>query len=490
MSSFLQKTLKIKILYSLLTLKTNSIPICLISLTQYSISFTKRHLRGALSRASLFTFWLRNSIKSIVSPLKLPFLFSLMGWKLIRHLLTLPPSLLWLVIQYFFGGLKYRRYRNSLRNALKLKIFSTALAVGVSNGKWVIPFSNSTLIRKIVPLQNPRLVKNIPGWGEQYDANSIWLVKQPDRKLTDPVIIYSHGGGYFIQTSPSQIVSLMSVYHLLDTDKQKKTSILFLDYKLASRGHTLPTQLYQLHDTYSKLVSEGSSNILLMGDSAGGHLSIAYTQYLKTLSKSPLVYPRQLLLISPWVKLHLLPSDFVKGNSWVDNEKYDMIHHSLVSNVYELKQIVGTEDLNSLVTSPGGKFPMLRSDWSDITTFSSPDCDIFLVLGEDESFRTDILRWAKFALDLPWDTVKYGDSERTFKTENYEFERRNIEGQANLSAYVEPLGVHDGFFFFEDSASATISKSLKAGKKPSITDLKEKDYFAMVRLTRFLNETL
>lgn len=334
------------------------------------------------------------------------------------------------------------------------------------------------------------LLVSVPGYGEKYDDNSIWLVKQPDRNPTDPVIIFLHGGGYFVQTMPSQIRALMSLYHVLDAEKRRKTSILFLDYKLVSHGYPFPTQLNQLHVTYSRLVAETCNNIVLMGDSAGGHLSVAYTQYLKTLTH-PVVYPKQLVLVSPWVKLNPLPGDMVEGNSWFQNQHYDMIHHGSFSTFLDLCLIVGSEDLHSLVSSPGGKVPKMRSDWSDIPTYSSPEYSIFLVMGEDESFRDDILEWAKYSVELPWfQTVKYGDLHKFLEKEHYEFERRNVAGHANLTVFVEPWGVHDSFFFFEDSVAGKVSKNVKAGKESSVKDIDSKEFFTTARLVRYLNETL
>lgn len=414
-----------------------------------------------------------------------------MALGIIKTLLRLPIDIIITILRYYLlGGVRSRRYRNSLINSIKLRVFRTSLNTGIMDSKYLGPYSNSFLIRRIVPLFASLLVKGVPGYGEKYDDNSIWLAKLPNRKPGDPVIIYSHGGGYFIQTMPSQIVSLMSLYHLLDDEKRQKTSILFLDYKLVSHGYSFPTQLNQLHDTYSKLVSQDRNNIILMGDSAGGHLSVAYTQFLKTLDQT-VVYPKQLVLVSPWVKLNPLPGDMVQGKSWFDNQHYDLIHHSTFARFLDLCLIVGSEDLHSLVSSPGGKVPKLRSDWSDIPTYSDPDYSVFIVLGEDESFRDDILEWAKYSVDLPWYLkVKYGDLHKFLEKEHYEFERKNVADQANLTVFVEPLGVHDAFFFFEDSASSQISKNIKAAKQTILKDLDQKEYFTMVRLTRFLNETL
>lgn len=404
-------------------------------------------------------------------------------------LAKIPLDVLVVILRYYlFGGLRFRKFNRSLINCIKLNVFRTALKVDIMDSKWLGPYSNAFLLRKLIPLINKPLVADLPGYGEQYDSNSIWLVKQPDRKPSDPVIIFCHGGGYFIQTMPLQIQTLLAVYRLLDEDKRRKTSILFLDYKLVSEGYPFPTQIQQLHATYSKLVAEGASNLILMGDSAGGHLSVGYTQYLRSVEKP--VYPKKLLLISPWVKLSPLPADLVEGKSWIDNEHYDMIHHSKFAHVADLVKIVGREDPFSLVYSPGGKTPRSKDDWSDIATYSSPECDVFLILGEDESFRDDILEWAKYALHVPWfDEVKYGNLHEFLEKKHYELERRGVEGQANVSVYVEPLGVHDSMLFFENIGRKML-RNIKHGRATKVADLDDVTYFGVIRLTRFLNETL
>lgn len=406
-------------------------------------------------------------------------------------LLKLPFDLLLVIVRfYIFGGIKFRKFNRSLINCLKLTIFRAGLSVDIMDSRWLGPWTNHMLINKIIPLMTGLLVKGLPGYGQQYDPNSIWLVKQPDRKPSDPVIIYLHGGGYFLQTMPEQVRSVLSMYHLLDAEKQKKTSLLLLDYKLVSHGYSFPTQLKQMHEVYSKLVADGNTNIILMGDSAGGHLSVSYTQYLKQLS-GPVTYPKQLLLISPWVKLSPLPADYVEGNSWVDNEHYDTITRAKFANKTDLIRIIGGEDPFSIIHSPGGKVPRLREDWSDIPTYLDPKYSVFMILGEDESFRDDILEWGKYALGVPWhEKVKYGNLHKFLEKQHYELERRNEPGQANLSVFVEPQGVHDSMLFFESTAVGPIQRALKKGERPSAKELDDVQYFGLKRLVLFLNETL
>lgn len=407
--------------------------------------------------------------------------------RLLLIMLKIPLDLVIVVLRfYLFGGLRSRKYSRLLINCLRLRVYRAALTTDIMDGKYLMPYSNKVLLHKILPLISPQLVAKLPSYGERFDGLSFWLVKAKDRKSTDPIIIFSHGGGYFLQTTPSQVQSVLTMYHLLDSEKQRNVSILFLDYKLVSEGVPFPYQLHQLDATYSKLVEAGNTNIILMGDSAGGHLSIGYTQYLKT-TRLP-VYPSKLVLISPWVKLSPLPLDTRPGTSWAANEDFDMIRALRFAHITDLKHIVGFEDPFSLLCLPGGKLPRQRSDWL-IPNFSDPSHDVFLILGEDESFRDDIIQWAHYALSLPLGE-KYGTYAETCKDKGYEYHRKGVNGEANLTAYVEPLGVHDAVLFFEHDAAKDIVPVLKAGKKPTLHDISAAKYYGMTRIVKFLNEAL
>lgn len=404
-------------------------------------------------------------------------------------LLKLPLDFLVIVLRYFiFGGITARKYKNSLVNLLKVKLYRSALLVPIQDSKWLAPYSNDFLVLRIIPLIAPSLVKNVPGYGQRYDANSIWLVKQPDRSPTDPIIFFLHGGGFFLQTMPQQLRLLMSMYHLLDPAKKKKSSVLLLDYKLASQGHTFPTQMLQLDQSYQRLVDEGNKNIILLGDSAGGNLAVGYSQFLKAKNE-PVQYPLKLLLISPWVKLAPLPHDMTKTSSWRQCEDYDLIHHLKFADISQLALIIGEKDAFSLVWSPMGKQPRQRLDWDSVPSYSDNDHDIFVLIGEDESFRDDILEWCKYALDVPFHGHGYG-TEKGYQEDKYSFLRRNVPGHANLSLYVEPHGLHDAILFFEDTVHKKVGAGLRAGKPLTIKDIDSKEYFGITRLVKFLNERL
>ncbi|QRG39835.1 hypothetical protein FDK38_004293 [Candidozyma auris] len=402
----------------------------------------------------------------------------------------LPLDFLVLILRYlFFGGIKQRKYRRSLAGLLKLTLYKSALLVPIEDSRWLSPYSNAFLLRKVMPTVAPVITKGLPGYSEQYDSNSYWLVKQPARKPTDPLILFLHGGGFFLQTMPQQLRSVFSMYHLLNPEVKRRTSILLLDYKLCSKGHTFPTQMLQLDQTYDRLVRDNFENIILMGDSAGGNMAVGFTQFLKA-KNVPVTYPTKLVLLSPWMKLAPLPHDMTKQSSWRQNEDQDLIHHSKFADISQLALIIGEQDAFSLVWSPMGKQPRSRDDWSVIPNYSDPKHDVFVLVGEDESFRDDILEWCKYAMEVPFHgTHSYG-TEKGYTDEQYTFKRRNQPGHANLDLYVEPQGVHDAILFFEDTVYKQVGAGLRKGKPVTIEDIDSEKYFGIYRLVKFFNERL
>lgn len=407
------------------------------------------------------------------------------------YILTrLPIDFIILVFRYYiFGGIKFRKYRNSLVKLLKVTLYRACLAVPIQDSRLLCPYSNQTLVDKMMPVAAPKLVKNLPGYGKRYDEDSIWLVKQPDRKPTDPIIIFLHGGGYFLQTMPQQLRSVLSMYHLLTPEKRQKTSIMLLDYKLASDKFTFPTQMEQLDKTYERLVKDGNKNLILLGDSAGGNLAIGYTQYLKAKNTS-VQWPSKLLLLSPWVKLAPLPHDMTASSSWKQCENFDLIHHSKFADISQLALIIGEKDAFNETWSPMGKTPRQRLDWSKIPNYSSPDYDVFVLLGEDESFRDDILEFCKYALDVPFHNAHPYGTEKGYTEESHVFVRRDQPGEANVNLYVEPHGVHDAILFFEDTIGRKVGAGLQNGRPLTVEDIDRDEYFGIYRLVKFLNERL
>lgn len=300
-------------------------------------------------------------------------------------------------------------------------------------------------------------------------------------------MIYLHGGGYFIQTNPAQIESMIAMYKLVDPEKRKRLSVMLLDYKLVSHGHSMPTQIQQLHETYQDLVSNGNTNILLIGDSAGGNLALGYLQLLKNSNLAVKVFPKKVILVSPWVKLEIFDHTLVPGNSFYDNEARDMISYKFLDNK-RLKHIVGEVDQNCLQANPSSEVTE-SENWNDIPTVNDPGYDVFIILGEDESFRDDILAWSESVLGVPLGSqYKYGHSNKEYGLQGYEY-IKNDPKLCHVRVYVEPWGIHDSCFFFENHLILKVKKHSKDSNL-TVHDLDNKEFYGITRIVKFLNDTL
>lgn len=400
-------------------------------------------------------------------------------------LLGLPLRLLGVMIKACLGISPYRKFKHQPINLAKMLLYNAFLLMPVTDCKYVCFLPNETMLNKLVKPSHYRFVHKNCGWfGKRYDDNAIWLVRQYERKPLDPVLIYLHGGGYYFQAGPSQIELTLAIWELCNHDKMKLL-VLFLDYKLALEGYTIPCQLTQLHQTYSRLVSEGAETIYLMGDLAGGNLAMAYLQYLKQNQQDPAIallpYPKKVCLVSPWVKIVPDIHQFESGNLWYDNDGRDIIEFDIFSDMHRVNQIVGTTALDLVLVLPGN-CDYSSKDWEDIPSFQDPGYEVMVLVGEDEVFRDDILEWCKYALNCPlYDEHHYGESGGVYDPDKHEFTRIGVDGTSNVSVYVEPLGVHDLLNFFENQLLG------KLAKKPRLVlEIDDDQYFGILRIAKFL----
>ncbi|WVR09572.1 hypothetical protein IAU60_006641 [Kwoniella sp. DSM 27419] len=121
------------------------------------------------------------------------------------------------------------------------------------------------------------------------------------RRPGEPVAIHFHGGGYVCGTAAEtdltssiskSIVKHSPIHHVLS-----------VDYRLAPTA-PWPLPLLDAISSYHYLVKVekvAASDIVIVGDSAGGHLAMALTRWLRDEGYAVgLKMPRGLVLISPW----------------------------------------------------------------------------------------------------------------------------------------------------------------------------------------------
>ncbi|KAM5539947.1 hypothetical protein V8D89_006450 [Ganoderma adspersum] len=117
-----------------------------------------------------------------------------------------------------------------------------------------------------------------------------------------------HGGGYSIG-SAKDVLSGGSRIPRGFIEQGICSCLLSLDYSLVSQSddepiHPFPTQLLEALSAYYHLVHELNippKRVILIGDSAGGHLALALQRYL--LQSNVLPSPGGLILFSPWCDL-------------------------------------------------------------------------------------------------------------------------------------------------------------------------------------------
>lgn len=134
-----------------------------------------------------------------------------------------------------------------------------------------------------------------------------WIIPQTPLK-NDSVILYLHGGGYFMGSSQTHR-SYLSYFA-----KTMQARVFSLEYRLAPH-HPFPAALEDNLKAYSYLLkSFNPSQIVLAGESAGGGLALSSIHYLKS-KKAPL--PAAAMCFSPWTDLGLT------GDSLNYNKKSD-----------------------------------------------------------------------------------------------------------------------------------------------------------------------
>lgn len=112
----------------------------------------------------------------------------------------------------------------------------------------------------------------------------------------DPVLIFSHGGGFAIKLVPLSFVFLknLSKYFPL-------MGIILHDYTVTVSKEDNPKHPLQLLETvalYDYITNDlGCQNVILMGESAGGNIVLSTVQYLYRTSR---LLPKKVVALSPW----------------------------------------------------------------------------------------------------------------------------------------------------------------------------------------------
>ena len=128
----------------------------------------------------------------------------------------------------------------------------------------------------------------------------------------DKVILVLHGSAY---------ISRMMFYYRVLNKRYSVASgggtVVHFEYRCAPE-HTFPCALEDAMKVWDWLISQGykEENIIIVGDSAGGHLSVNLMMKLHDLGRK---MPKAAILMSPWLDMT------ASGNSYRDNYKVDPV---------------------------------------------------------------------------------------------------------------------------------------------------------------------
>ncbi|EJT45302.1 endoplasmic reticulum protein [Trichosporon asahii var. asahii CBS 2479] len=158
---------------------------------------------------------------------------------------------------------------------------------------------------------NPRATPSVPEDEGFVPVQAFWYTgrkiaphSQPRRRHAgQPVLLMFHGGGYILGTAAeSDLTSSVARSFVAHTPIRH---VLSVEYRLASTS-PWPLPLLDAISAYHHLLSEGVAerDIVIAGDSAGGHLSLALARWLRDEGPAlGLSGPRGLVLLSPWSDL-------------------------------------------------------------------------------------------------------------------------------------------------------------------------------------------
>lgn len=151
--------------------------------------------------------------------------------------------------------------------------------------------SRTSTIRKM-----KRVLKNLPAKETDILEHTMVTLSSPEPE-SDLHIIYLHGGAYVWQGEYFHWTFIKKLIGELNC------RVTYVDYPLAPE-HIYIDTFEMLHSGFNHIArSYPDDKFILMGDSSGGGLALAFAQKLK--KEDYPVQPEKLILLSPWLDMEL-----------------------------------------------------------------------------------------------------------------------------------------------------------------------------------------
>ncbi|HMY23146.1 MAG TPA: alpha/beta hydrolase [Chitinophagales bacterium] len=129
----------------------------------------------------------------------------------------------------------------------------------------------------------------------------------PDGYIKSKTILYLHGGGYVVGSYNTHRALIARIA------RAAACKTLAINYRKAPEHH-YPLAIEDALNTYKQMIADGYENIFIMGDSAGGGLTLALLQLIK---KHQLPKAAGSVLLSPWTDL-TMSGDSIRTKKDVD----------------------------------------------------------------------------------------------------------------------------------------------------------------------------
>ncbi|KZT40822.1 alpha/beta-hydrolase, partial [Sistotremastrum suecicum HHB10207 ss-3] len=165
-------------------------------------------------------------------------------------------------------------------------------------------------LTKYVSKAGVKPLPRLPGYWRHLSGQGRLLGSSPPINAEEKVILFFHGGAYVsLSAAPNDPTQGITRGTLSFVAKQSLNlqRILSVEYRLTTLtsppSNPFPTALLDALSGYSYLINEvgfNPSNIIVMGDSAGGNLALALVRYLVKTPSTGLKAPGGLILHSPW----------------------------------------------------------------------------------------------------------------------------------------------------------------------------------------------
>lgn len=132
---------------------------------------------------------------------------------------------------------------------------------------------------------------------EKFMNRNIYIITPPGGATNNKVIMYLHGGAYVAEIGGDH---WNMVGRLIE---DTGSTIILPDYPLAPK-YTYKDVFKMMEPLYKEVEEKvGANNLILMGDSAGGGISLALIEKISTQNNYEI--PSKTILISPWLDVRL-----------------------------------------------------------------------------------------------------------------------------------------------------------------------------------------